>query len=263
MNYGSNMNEKSIAVILPCAGEGRRLGLDYPKELYQIHDKTKLIDFSLRHIRVFLDSEAYLSGSLDFHIIVVIRPGKEKVYEYVNDLFPDITVDKVMFNNDYREWPGSVYSANSIFQDYNLVFLPDNYLKFHSDNIYMNEKGNTIIGSALARMDQFTVIFGYISCDQSQTLASLGALKVGDDNRVIDFQDKPDLEYERYNAFWGCYGFRKGYGARLYGFLINSLDHKLRKKNESQFFPFGAFKIEAHFDLGTWESIKNFRDRKG
>ena len=50
-----------MTVILPAAGSGQRLGLDYPKELFEIVPGKKLVDFSLDHIQAAM-------GSVNFRI---------------------------------------------------------------------------------------------------------------------------------------------------------------------------------------------------
>ena len=44
--------DSCLTVILPCAGEGNRLGLTTPKELYEIIPGKRLIDFSLDQGRI-------------------------------------------------------------------------------------------------------------------------------------------------------------------------------------------------------------------
>ena len=44
---------KRVTIILPCAGEGKRLGAKGPKELFEIYPGKKLIDYSLEHIKAF------------------------------------------------------------------------------------------------------------------------------------------------------------------------------------------------------------------
>ncbi|MCP5049152.1 MAG: hypothetical protein GY940_18430, partial [bacterium] len=81
MMNGQRENDKKITVILPCAGEGSRMGLETPKELFEIFPgndaagksakgkPVKLIDFSLEHIRAFPDRRA-------LRVAVVVRPWK-------------------------------------------------------------------------------------------------------------------------------------------------------------------------------------------
>ena len=76
------MNNKRISIILPCAGDGKRMGLSYPKELFEIFPGVKLIDFSLNHIDFYVNRT-----DMHIKIIIVIKTGKEEVFEYVKRRF--------------------------------------------------------------------------------------------------------------------------------------------------------------------------------
>ncbi len=115
------MGGEVLTVILPCAGEGNRLGLDIPKELFEIVPGTRLIDFSLNHIRA-------VPVGIEVKVAVVVRPWKKEVVDYVSRKLPGTAVEAVLFDDAYSEWPGSVYSASGFFSAHNLVLLPDSCL---------------------------------------------------------------------------------------------------------------------------------------
>ncbi len=236
-----------LTVILPCAGEGNRLGLTTPKEFFEIVPGKRLIDFSLEHIL------AQDPGMVE-SVVVVIRPWKKEVAEYVAGKLPGTRVETVLFNDDYSEWPGSVYSAAAFFSQYNLVLLPDSYL------CLCGSAPGTLLEMVLAALKNHQVVFGSVSCMDHSKLKNLGAMRV-EHGMVTAFQDKPRHDLEQYNSFWGCYGFRQNYGKALYDFLIRSVRHQPASLEEQPFYPPGSVSLHSYLDLGTWENIRKFRDQ--
>ncbi|MCP5102088.1 MAG: hypothetical protein GY950_01850 [bacterium] len=243
-------------VILPCAGAGNRLGLETPKELFEILPGTRLIDFSLDHIEAFANKQELTK--YEIRVAVVIRPWKREVAEYVSQKLPGITVETVLFNDTYREWPGSVYSASGFFSGYNLVLLPDSCLRLRECDVGCNAEGKTLLELVTVALNKYNVIFGCVPCTEPGVLKNLGAVKTEGD-RVTAFQDKPSQHLDRFNGFWGCYGFRKDYGKTLYEFLIQSVHHEPVVLEEQPFYPVGAVPLHSYRDLGTWETINQFQ----
>ena len=253
------MTVKEMTIILPCAGEGNRLGLKTPKELFEIFPGngspgTRLMDFSLRHIRAFPYKEKIT-------VAVVIRSWKREVAAYAAGQLPGIRVKTVMFNDDYREWPGSVYSAKEVFSKNNLVLLPDSFLGLSADAKDLrvtDSTGRTLVELMSDALSVHKAVFGCVECSNRDLLKNLGAVKV-EGGIVTAFQDKPVDSLDRFNGFWGCYGFRKEYGESLYHFLIHSVQHLSVSLREQPFYPPGALALGAYYDLGTWENISRFK----
>lgn len=247
--------EETLTVILPCAGEGSRLDLKTPKELFEIVPGTLLIDFSLDHIRA--------KGN-KIKVAVVIQPWKMEVAEYVSQKLPGITVQTVLFNDAYSEWPGSIYSSSEVFSENNLVLFPDSCLSLRertrSDiSTCFNDRGETLGEMILKALKLYKVVFGYIKCTDPEVLKNLGSLRV-EAGEVTEFQDKPFKNLELFNSFWGCCGFRKEYGKALYDFLIGSVRHQSVPLSEQSFHPAGAIDLHSYIDLGTWENIRKFQE---
>lgn len=261
-----NEQASCLTIILPCAGEGNRLGLTTPKELYEIAPGKRLIDFSLEHILTW--GQKKNQEKVRLQVAVVIRPWKKEVAEYVAEKLSGVKVETVLFNDNYSEWPGSVYSAAAFFSEYNLVLLPDSYLCLASSNSCLpvsyspvtcfNEKGKTLVELALDALKKYKVIFGAVPCTDHDVLKGLGAMRV-DQEIVIDFQDKPQMGLEQYNSFWGCFGFREKYGQALYDFLIRSVRHQPVFLEEQFFYPPGIVPLYSYQDLGTWDNIRKFQ----
>jgi hypothetical protein len=222
-----------------------------------------LIDFSLDHIL------AQTQGGdlqIKLKVAMVIRPWKRDVAAHVQQKLPGIPVKAVMFNENYSEWPGSVYSAAGMFSAYNLVLLPDSCLRLGEDPscstaACFNEEGKTLVELVLKALKEYRVVFGSVACTDPGTLEHLGAMRVERD-RVVDFQDKPNRDSRQFNSFWGCYAFRQGYGKALYDFLIGSVRHQPVSLTEQSFYPVGAVPIHSYMDLGTRESIRRFKENR-
>ena len=211
---------------------------------------TKLIDLSFSHLLA-----ADNIPGLKIKIAVVIKPGKEAVYTYLTDRYPGFNFEMVYFNNRFEEWPGSIYSASESYSEFNLVLLPDTDLHLSSDSKCLTTDGLSLIEKNLNQLNHFLTSFGYIENSNADMLQNLGAIYVKEE-KIIRFQDKPQKHFERYNGFWGCFGFRKKVGENLYRFLLASV----KKKNCDDSMPFNAsgFRLHSFIDLGTWENIYKF-----
>lgn len=243
-----------LTIILPCAGTGSRLGLTIPKELYEFYPDVKLIDFSLMHIKKFISS----CTNKKLKVAVVIRQSKIKVYDYVKATLPDIDVYPVDFNESYHEWAGSVYSAKNIFSKNNIVLLPDSVIQVIQKNPYYSLSGQTLIELMIQSLENNHVCFSYIDCLDKNKLKHFGAMKITE-GKIIDFQDKPINNFSNYNAFWAAYGFQKKSAKNLYEFLAHSIKHEKVDYTKETFYPALGIKLYSYTDLGTWESINNFK----
>ncbi len=251
-------SETDLTIILPCAGSGARLGLANPKELFEIVPNLRLIDLSLAHIRA-----APAGLLLQARLAVVIRGWKQEVVDYVRQKLPEVKVDAVMFDDAFREWPGSIYSAREVFSRYNLVMLPDSLLNLGCSKaqelpVCRDADGFSLVEVVVDALLKHKLVFGYVQCSYPSVLKNLGALRVKN-GLVTGFQDKPRQSFEHYNGFWGCCAFRKEVGKALYNFLIRSVLHQPVSLEAQPFYPPGAIPLASYQDLGTWDAIKKFR----
>ncbi len=254
------MNQSQVTIILPCAGQGSRLGLETPKELFEIFPGTHLIDYSLDHILQYIRTQAEDTIS-NITLTVVTRPWKKEISHYVQSRLPRITHKEVMFNENYQEWPGSVFSAQETFSLYNIVLLPDSFIGLNthpSAPFTQSPHQETLILSMINALQNHPVVFGCIPCTNPQRLKSLGALRI-ENNIITRFQDKPSHNVEDFNGFWGCYGFRKEYAESLYRFLIASVKHQPISLEDQPFYPPALVLIQSYHDLGTWTNIEDFK----
>lgn len=231
------------SVILPAAGKGTRLGLPYPKEIHRVFPTHSLIDFSLDHIRQNPDFIRRLS--------IVVTEKKQVVFDYVQSVLPpQVQVDRAYFNDAYTEWPGSVLSAENLFEDHNIVLLPDSLLKVKEGASLLEAYANAFATGA-------DLVFAYCPETDPQRLKSLGALMV-QDGLVQNFCDKPDPnDAKNFNGFWASFAFTKSASRDVLEFMMRSVArekvdiHQLGLK-------IAAFPIESYLDLGTWPAMSSF-----
>lgn len=242
----NNSKFQKFDVILPCAGFGTRLGLDYPKELFKIYDNKSLIDFSM--------STIYNARSIVKSVILVLREGKEDIYQYVIEKYPLLEVRYVYQKAEFFEWPGAILSA--VLKNENrsyFTMLPDSVI-FPLDN-------SNVILSAHERIQKGAdIVFGFKKETDRSLLGSLGALQV-ENGRVLDFRDKPSpQDASRFNSFWCCFAFGGSFGSPLLELMSKSV---LREKVEINLISqnISGFEIDEYLDLGTWDNIKKFKSR--
>lgn len=239
----------TVNVILPCAGKGSRLGLNYPKELFEVTKGLKLIDYSLCHLK---------KATHPWIVSVVITPEKEDVYDYVNSQFQGRQIRKVYFNSNYEEWPGSVYSAVDSSYDYNLVLLPD--------SSFTVKNKSCLLRNTAEALKRHSLVFGAEFVDPfSEKLKALGALHVNKEMKVIEFEDKPEVLCSNseihFNAFWGCYAFHTKIAEELYHFLISAVKKGNSQYTAKSFYPAKIFEIQDYIDLGTWGNIERLKSK--
>lgn len=241
------MSAPDLTVILPCAGEGSRLGLHSPKELYEVEAGRPMIQYSLDHI-LTANQEV---GKL--RTVVVIREQKESVADYVRNQLETagIEVAVAQFDDQYREWPGSIHSAKTFFTHKNIVLLPDSCLVIRNSGL---------LADLEKKLREKNLVFGLKETSNPSTITSLGAVSVAwESGEIQRFEDKP-LKSSGFNAVWGCFAFRLEIADELHDFLMASVDHLRPDYARCSFYPAGAFRIDHYADLGTWERIEKFKE---
>lgn len=252
----------TVTVILPCAGEGRRLGYDGHKELFPILPGVRLIDFSLEHV---VESGKWLTAvpGWDIRVVLVIRPSKMDIIEYVRQKLPDISVMHVPFDTNLVEWPGSVHSAKEHYGDINLVLLPDSRMALSRNCLARDRAGYPVLFHVMRCLKTHSVVFGYRRCRDAETLRRLGAVHVihgrTDVPFIERFQDKPGTGFDRFNGFWCCYAFTRPSAGMLYRFLRKSVLHEQADISAEAFHPVAAFSVSEYRDLGTPEAVRAFQ----
>ena len=244
-------NDK-ITVIMPCAGKGTRLGLPFPKEMLPLDHNLALIDLSFKNILPYKDR-------ID-KVIIIIAPEKHVLLTHLCKWAKDFTIAIMYFNTSYFEWPGSILSASPLFGEYNFVLLPDSDMRVKQDS--------PLVPSMLRLLKRHGVAFGFVKETTEQRLAHVGAMNVvlhndSDNSKdfvVKEFCDKPLASFNKYNSFWGTFGFTKSYGDSILKLFMKSVkkeDVSLQDVLGDKMA--GAFELESYDDLGTWINLRQRR----
>lgn len=237
-----NADMSKLNVILPCAGEGSRLGLPYPKELHVVEEGRSLVEFSLERCA--------RAGSAVDRVTIVMTAAKPELLGLLERWMDRLPVAICFFDDSNFEWPGSVLSAEHLFCDHNVVLLPDSHL--------IECDGLDVIPAMANRLESSDVVFGYVE-EQGPRLGSLGAL-TDRGNEVSAFCDKPDVPHDRFNAFWTTFGFRGEHGRPLLEMMTRSVQRKPVSLDEWRV---AGFPVAGYRDLGTWDSLREFQARRG
>ena len=228
-----------INIIIPCAGSGTRLNLPYSKEIHKINHKNTLIDLSL--------SLCLKNKEIINEIIIVTRPDKKDLIEYMSKWKKEFKIRICFFNNNYFEWAGSIRSAEKNFANKNVVLLPDTKITQYKDKSLLKQM-NT-------KLNCSEVCFALKKEKDKKKLSNLGALAI-EDNKIIEFCDKPQSNLRKFNCHWGSFGFTKNVSIKLLEMMTKSIKRKKVNINK-QNFSTSFFYIKKYIDLGTWENIEN------
>jgi len=106
-------------VVIPCAGEGQRLALPYPKELLALGPGRTLIDAALDLV----------PRDRDVRVVVVVRPEKAELVRYLGRYVGDLQIAFVHQPPELSECTVAVISARPWFGDVNAVLLPDEIIQ--------------------------------------------------------------------------------------------------------------------------------------
>lgn len=238
-----------FTVILPCAGEGTRLSLPHSKEILSVEKNKSLIDYTFDLFSNY--------GRKDVEFVITLNENKTDIVRYLSRYKHRFNISFTYFNPSETEYTGSIKSAKHLFGEKNLVLLPDTFLKLrNSGNILetvdfsLNETG-------------FTFFFKKENCPEM--LRTKGALLISEENRVIDYEDKPQDNIDRFNAFWCSFAFRKRVFDTSIEFMEKStLKHRLLvdEIKNTPLFQSTGIEVEEYIDLGTWEQIYKFISMK-
>lgn len=251
--------QPKLSVILPCAGEGRRLGASGPKELHEAEPGIPLIQYSLD---LLMQTPPELAAKTQ--VVVVIRSGKESVVSRVIEQLEGtvMRVVAVSFDPELHEWPGSIHSAREHFSESNVVLLPDSFLVLSSlDRSAWLRRGVrvTLLEGMIEALSYHSLVFGVKRSHDEAELRQFGALMLDEDARVSGLQDKP-TDVRAFNAIWCCLGFQRSIAGELHPMLMQSLTSGLHENmcGQSACFPAGSIDVQEYFDLGTPERIERF-----
>lgn len=238
-----------LTVILPCAGEGTRLSLPYPKEIHSIEKNKSLIDYSFDLFSNY--------GRKDVEFVVTINENKTELVKYLSRYKTRFNISFTFFNPLETEYTGSIKSAKHLFGEKNLVLLPDTFMKLKSSGDIVKLVSNSL--------NETGFTFFFKRENDKDMLKTKGSLLIDGDNLVQEYEDKPQEDLERFNAFWTAFAFRKRVFDNCIEFMEKStLNHRLMVdeiKNTS-LYKSKAIEVDNYIDLGTWDQIYRFISEK-
>jgi dTDP-glucose pyrophosphorylase len=177
-----------ICVILPCAGEGSRLGLPFPKELAPLGNSRFVIDSCL-------DLIGGASRNSDIRIILLENGEREQTAEHIRRRLPQVPLAMIRQHKATSDMPEAVLMLEPWLGTANVLLLPDCVYEYTGDPV--TEVGNLAVSGGFA--------FGAVRGNPE----GKGALVVDQDDRVALYEDKPARPCE-YNAAWCMLGFGNG-----------------------------------------------------
>ena len=234
-----------LTVILPCAGEGTRLSLPYPKEIHSIEKNKSLIDYSFDLFSNY--------GRRDVQFVITLNENKTELVKYLSRYKSRFDISFTFFNPAETEYTGSIKSAKHLFGEKNLVLLPDTFLKMKSSQDIVN-----LVSDSL---NETGFTFFYKKENDHNMLRTKGSLSIDKNNLVQEYEDKPQEDLDNFNAFWTAFAFRKRVFDNCIEFMEKStLKHRLLvgEIKNTPIYKSKAIEVEDYVDLGTWEQIYKF-----
>lgn len=238
-----------LTVILPCAGEGTRLSLPYPKEICSIEKNKSLIDYTFDLFSNY--------GRRDVEFVITLNENKIELVKYLSRYKHRFNISFTYFNPTETEYTGSIKSTKHLFGEKNLVLLPDTFLRLKTSEDILELVNNSLNETG------FTFFFKREK--SPNMLKTKGALIISDTNQVLDYEDKPQENLDKFNAFWCSFAFRKRVFDSCIEFMEKStLNHRLLvdEIKNTPIYNSRAIEVDEYIDLGTWEQIYKFVSEK-
>ena len=230
-----------LTVILPCAGEGTRLSLPYPKEVHSIEKNKSLIDYSFDLFSNY--------GRRDVEFVSTLNENKTELVKYLSRYKSRFNISFTYFNPAETEYTGSIKSARHLFGEKNHVLLPDTFMKMKSSQ--------DIVELVSESLNETGFTFFYKRENDPDMLKTKGALSISND-LVQEYEDKPQEDQDMFNAFWTAFAFRKRVFNQCIEFMEKStLNHRqmVGEIKNTPLYNSKAIEVEDYVDLGTWDQI--------
>jgi hypothetical protein len=189
------MMGEAATVVLPCAGDGSRLGLPFGKELLPLGPGYAPLDATLELLRPH-------AGHI--RLVVVLGSGREatarRILTLTEGLLPAAFITQ---RPGLGEATGAVLSAAPWFGERNLVLLPDQILTSPPPDP---------AGQALDLLHEAPFCFLAARETDPVKISADGALRISDTTpaRLLGYAEHPPAgQAAGFNAVWFGYGFRR------------------------------------------------------
>lgn len=232
-----------LTVILPAAGKGTRLNLPYPKEILRLDKEQALIDYCFDFFRDY--------GRKDVQFVVVINEDKTGIVEYLAKYKERFNISFTYQNPFEFEYTGAIKSAKHMFGEHNVILLPDTIMKLPPNTDLIVAIENCLVETGFA--------FFYKRENNEDMLRTKGCIALNEKGLVTLYEDKPERNLDRFNAFWCSFAFRKRAFDSAIAFMEKST---LRQRvgvdeiKETPIFESKGIEVLDYVDLGTWEEIR-------
>ena len=231
-----------LTVILPAAGSGSRLNLPYPKEILRVDKEKALIDNSFD----LFDG----LGRDDVEFVVVINEEKTEIIKYLSKYKSQFNVSFTYQDPKEVEYTGAIKSAKHLFGENNIVLLPDTILKLPD--------GINLAYEVHKNLEEKSFAFLFKHEINEKMLNTKGCLQLDNDQRVLDYEDKPTHNMDRFNGYWCAFAFKKDIFDECIKFMEQSTLKIEKPKTfikQTNIFGSKVIQVEDFKDLGTWEEI--------
>ena len=231
-----------LTVILPAAGSGSRLNLPYPKEILRVDKEKALIDNSFD----LFDG----LGRDDVEFVVVINEEKTEIIKYLSKYKSQFNVSFTYQDPKEVEYTGAIKSAKHLFGENNIVLLPDTILKLPD--------GINLAYEVHKNLEEKSFAFLFKPEINEKMLNTKGCLQLDNDQRVLDYEDKPTHNMDRFNGYWCAFAFKKDIFDECIKFMEQSTLKIEKPKTfikQTNIFGSKVIQVEDFKDLGTWEEI--------
>lgn len=231
-----------LTVIMPAAGKGTRLGLPYPKEIMHLEEGKALIDYSFDFFKNRTREEV--------EFVVVINEHKTDIVKYLSRYKDRYNISFTYQNPTEHEYTGAIKSGYHLFGENNVVMLPDTLMRL--------EPGVDLYDRVMHNLKSKGFVFFYKQENNPLMLATKGSLCV-ENGFVKAYEDKPQNDFGRFNAFWCSFAFTKTAFPLCMKFMEKSTLREGFDPAEIKLTPIYnsmGIAVEDYIDLGTWSEVR-------
>lgn len=195
--------DKSIAILLPAAGRGTRMGSPNSKEV--------LVNpqYNIPYIQFAIESVS----DLDCQIMIITRKEKSALVDWANSYqkLNSKSNVKLFFIDRSDEWPDSILKAKPVWLEKNIVLLPDTDWQPQKQVLKIAD-----------RLSEFDAVYGVFSTEK----LNWGFVRIT--NEGFELVEKPKQSTPEFMA-WGQIGFKREVGEKIFSaHLESTIDHQIK-----------------------------------
>lgn len=192
--------------------------------------------------------KGYQRDEVEF--VVVINEHKTDIVKYLSRYKDRFNISFTYQNPEEKEYTGAIKSAAHLFGEYNVMLHPDTIV-----TMAPGEDLGQLIKTALADNG---FAFLYKPETDPAMLKTKGALAV-EAGIVTDFEDKPQADLARFNAFYCGFAFKRDAFATAMAFMEKStlgLEVDPAEIRDTPLYQCKGIPVVDYIDLGTWPELR-------